>query len=79
MATPLGKPSDKADRPDKRPGLGLAQRGAGRGASCCKKHRKTGRSCCRSRTPSFAYRVAAAVPSGFRRNADDCKARDEGA
>ena len=38
MAIPLGKPSDKADRPDKRPGLGLAQRGAGRGASCRKKH-----------------------------------------
>jgi hypothetical protein len=30
---------------------------------------KTGRSCCRSRTPSFADRVAAAVPTGFRRNA----------
>src|SRR5713101_10063661 len=67
--TPLRKPSDKADRPKRHPGLGLAQRGAGRGASCCKKHRKTGRSCCHSRTPSFAYRVAAAVPSGFRRNA----------
>ncbi len=24
MVTPLGKPSDNADRPDKRPGLGLA-------------------------------------------------------
>ena len=64
MAIPLGKPSDKADRPDKRPGLGLAQRGAGRGASCRKKYHKTGRSCCRSRTPSFADRVAAAVPPG---------------
>ncbi len=32
MAIPLGNPSNKADRPDKRPGLGLAQRGAGRGA-----------------------------------------------
>ena len=64
MAIPLGKPSDKADRPERRPGLGLAQRGAGRDASCCKKHCKMGRSCCRSRTPSFADRVAAAVPPG---------------
>ncbi len=64
MARPLGKPSDNAERPERRPGLGLAQRGAGRGASCRKKHRKTGRSCCRSRTPSFADRVAAAVPPG---------------
>jgi len=32
--------------------------------SCRKKHRETGRSCCRSRTPSFAGRVAAAVPLG---------------
>ena len=39
------------------------ERGAGRGASCRKKHRKTGRSCCRSRTPSFADRVAAAPGS----------------
>ena len=57
MASPLGKPSDKADRPEShrpfglqqkcgvcivallgfvvRPGLGLAQRGAGRGAEGC--------------------------------------------
>jgi len=36
----------------------------GEGAqSCCKKHRKTGCSCCRSRTPSFADRVAAAPDS----------------
>ena len=40
------------------------ERGAGRGASWRRKRRKTGRSCCRSRTPSFAYRVAAAVPPG---------------
>jgi hypothetical protein len=40
------------------------ERGAGRGASWRKKHCKMGRSCCRSRTPSFADRVAAAVPSG---------------
>ncbi|MGH8710949.1 MAG: hypothetical protein ACREVA_06495, partial [Burkholderiales bacterium] len=45
------------------------ERGAGRGARCRKKHCKMGRSCCRSRTPSFADRVAAAVPTGFRRNA----------
>ncbi len=64
MAIPLGKPSDKADRTERRPGLGLAQRGAGRGASCSKKHRQSRRSCCRFRTPSFADRVAAAVPSG---------------
>jgi hypothetical protein len=54
---------------EERPGLGLAQRGAGRGASCRKKHCKTGRYCCRSRTPSFADRVAAApclaAPLGF--------------
>ena len=59
MAIPLGKPSDKADRPERRPGLGLAQRGAGRGASCRENHRQSGRSCCRFRTPSFADRVAA--------------------
>jgi len=29
MVDPLHKPSDKADRPERRPGLGLAQRGAG--------------------------------------------------
>ncbi|MGH8710698.1 MAG: hypothetical protein ACREVA_05205 [Burkholderiales bacterium] len=69
MAITLGKPSDKADHPERRPGLGLAKRGAGRGASCRKKHRKMGRSCCRSRTPSFADRVAAAVPSGCWQNA----------
>ncbi len=41
------------------------ERGAGRGACCRKKHCKMVRSCCRSRTPSFADRVAAApVPSG---------------
>src|SRR5712691_1424514 len=50
--------------PGKRPGLGLAQRSAGRGASCRKRHCETGRHCCRSRTPSFADRVAAAVPLG---------------
>ncbi|MGH8710816.1 MAG: hypothetical protein ACREVA_05820, partial [Burkholderiales bacterium] len=66
MARPLGKPSDNAERPERRPGLGLAQRGAGRGASCRKKHRKTGRSCCRSRTPSFADRVAGAPDSDSR-------------
>ena len=64
MVDPIHKPSNKADRPERRPGLGLAQRGAGRGASCRKKHCKMGRSCCRSRTPSFADRVAAAVPPG---------------
>ena len=63
MAIPLGKPSDKADRPERRPGLELAQRGAGRGASCRKRHCETGRYCCRSRTPSFADRVAAAPGS----------------
>ena len=62
MVDPLRKPSDKADRPERRPGLGLAKRGAVRGASCRKKHCNTGRSCCRSRTPSFADRVAAARP-----------------
>ncbi|MGH8753154.1 MAG: hypothetical protein ACREUJ_04620 [Burkholderiales bacterium] len=42
MASPLGKPSDKVDHPERRPGFGLAQRGAGRGASCRKKHSKNG-------------------------------------
>ena len=32
---------------EERPGLGLAQRGAGRGACCRKKHFKSGRHCCR--------------------------------
>ena len=50
----------KSNQREGRPGLGLAERGAGRGARCRKKHCETGRSCCRSRTPSFADRVAAA-------------------
>ena len=53
----------RSDSARRRPGLGLAQRGAGRGASCRKEHCKTGRYCCRSRTPSFADRVAAAPGS----------------
>ncbi|MGH8711475.1 MAG: hypothetical protein ACREVA_09200 [Burkholderiales bacterium] len=68
MVDPLCKPSDKADRPESAPDSDSRERGAGRGASCRKRHRKTGRQCCRSRAPSFADRVAAAVPSGFRRN-----------
>ena len=72
MVITLGKPSDKVDRLERRPGLGLAQRGAGRGASCRKKHRKMGRSCCRSRAPSFADRVAAAPGSLLLRGALCC-------
>jgi hypothetical protein len=69
MVDPPSQAERQSRSPEKRPGLGLAKRGAGRGASCRKKHCETGRSCCRSRTPSFADRVAAAVPTGFQRNA----------
>jgi len=31
MADPIGKPSDKADRPERRPGLGLARAWSGKG------------------------------------------------
>jgi hypothetical protein len=53
-----------ADRVAGAPDSDSRERGAGRGASCRKKHSETGRYCCRSRTPSFADRVAAADPSG---------------
>jgi hypothetical protein len=42
MAGPLGKPSNKADRLGRRPGLGLAQRGAGRGATAARNTVKRG-------------------------------------
>jgi len=69
MVDPLRKPSDKADRPESAPDS-VSRSVVREGAQAAARNTvKTGRSCCRSRTPSFADRVAAAVPTGFRRNA----------